>query len=127
VATSTIRSSRKYTTLTTGTFTSGHWIDNTELYCNAATLLRNGKVLIALGTYFPGAAADGIPHELYDSTNGRFAATGMGATLSHSSEVPCPSSTLLPDGKVLLTWDTPGAELYSPDAGTFSLTGNMLT
>jgi uncharacterized protein YecT (DUF1311 family) len=94
----------------------------------SATLLPNGKVLIAGGasTGYGGAALGSA--ELYDPSTGRFTATGnlVYARKGHAA-------TLLPDGKVLISGGyaeddvTPGStsyvsipELYDPASGTFS-------
>jgi len=112
-----------------GTFkATGSMLVPRELH--TATLLPNGKVLIAGGV-------DTVPHvstsaELYDPSSGVFSATG-------SMSVPRSShtATLLPDGKVLITGgsagilnqasgvDTTTAELYDPLTGTFTPTGQM--
>jgi hypothetical protein len=91
-----------------------------------ATLLMNGKVLVA------GGATDGdlsrTAAELYDSATGTFSGTGNMIT-GHVSG----TATLLPDGTVLLagSWLWPGslanAELYDPVKGGFTATGNMIT
>jgi hypothetical protein len=94
---------------------------------HTATLLNNGKVLVAGGT-----DANGSPvatAEIYDPTTGTFSTTGNMATArAHFA------ATLLANGKVLVTGglDTSGnplatAEIYDPTAGTFSATtGNMV-
>ena len=97
----------------------------------SATLLANGKVLLTGGEnewhYLTYA-------ELYDSSTGTFCITGN-MTASRSWH----TSTLLPDGTVLITGgfgDGPlglpqdssalaSAELYDPATGSFSATGTM--
>jgi hypothetical protein len=83
---------------------------------HTATLLANGKVLIAggvintqQGTYLASA-------EIYDPSTGAFTATGTMIASDGWSQ-----STLLPDGRVLIVEDG-NAEIYDPASGTFSLT-----
>lgn len=94
---------------------------------HTATLLANGKVLIAGGGMETA--------ELYDPTTGTFALTG-----SMSARRAGHSATLLADGKVLIAGGyisdsgdvatnpdlLASAELYDPATGSFSRTGNML-
>ena len=90
-----------------------------------ATLLNNGKVLFVswcyTGTGFGCFPADA---ELYDSDTGTFAATG------NRNFEGADTSTLLPNGKVLITRGYPPAEpyaswakLYDPSTGAFTATG----
>jgi hypothetical protein len=87
-----------------------------------ATLLNNGKVLIAGGASVPAA-------ELYDPFTETFTPTG------DMTEAGADTATLLPNGAVLVTRcvdycddaSNPGhAELYDPSTGTFSRTGDMV-
>jgi len=79
---------------------------------HTATLLPNGKVLIAGG----GSAT----LELYDPSTGTSTATGA---MTASNAVV--SATVLPDGRVLLI-ETENAELYDPSTGTVTPTGSMV-
>ena len=100
----------------TGTFTATG--DMTTAWArrgHTATLLADGRVLIADDSNGPSLAAA----ELYDPVTGTFSATGDRIAFWSGH----PTTTLLPDGRVLLAdW---GAELYDPVTGTFSRTGNM--
>ena len=90
-----------------------------------ATLLPNGKVLIAGGMEANGRYDASA--ELYDPQKGTFAATA-GMSVARS----CHTATLLPGGKVLLAGGARGAddhvataELYDPATGRFQPTGSM--
>jgi hypothetical protein len=90
---------------------------------HTATLLANGKVLVAGGYQrnLPGILASA---ELYNPSTGTFVPTGaMTAPRTHHT------ATLLPDGRVLLAGGAGfnlSAELYDPSTGTFTATGNMI-
>jgi N-acetylneuraminic acid mutarotase len=90
-----------------------------------ATLLPDGKVLVAGGLHSGALAAAA---ELYDPGNGSWTATG---------NMPTPradhTATLLPDGKVLVSGgsDSNGplaaaAELYDPGNGSWAATASMV-
>jgi hypothetical protein len=97
-----------------GTFTATGNMTKARMY-STATLLPDGKVLIAGGD-FPGLNSAGSA-ELYDPSTGTFSTTGNMLTQSREGH----TSTLLPDGTVLLSggWDCCGyslntAEIYRP-------------
>jgi hypothetical protein len=111
----------------TGTLTS-------ERYAHSATLLQNGRVLVAGGFGNTNDCQDvGVQAqntaELYDPVTGLFTSTGnMNAVRSYHTATP------LENGKVLVTGgsDSAGngsarAELYDPKMGTFTTTGSMAT
>jgi hypothetical protein len=84
-----------------------------------ATLLMNGKVLVA------GGYDDGGVHstaQLYDPFAGAFSSTGN-MHAGHTDH----TANLLPDGAVLVagTLFADGPDLYSPATGAFIATGNM--
>jgi hypothetical protein len=79
---------------------------------HTATLLRNGRVLIAGGLH-------DLSAELYDPATGTFSATGS-MTIVEGGHV----ATLLSDGRVLVAGEA--AEIYDPTAGTFTRTGPMV-
>ena len=117
---------------TPGTFTAtGSMI--TPRGEHSATLLQDGRVLIAGGANY---GSDGFrllaSAELYDPATGTFSLTGS-MTTARSGH----TATLLPDGRVLITGGDPAgpkgevrkstAELYDPSTGLFTATGNMAT
>jgi Galactose oxidase, central domain len=105
----------------TGTFTTTGNL-NTGRYGHTATLLSNGKVLIAGGVNGSTTLSSA---ELYDPATGTFSVTGS---------LPCAcyfTATALPTGKVLFTGGINGTTalvtslLYDPTSGTFVSTGNL--
>jgi hypothetical protein len=110
----------------TGTFSPAGSIENDQVVCSLATLLTNGKVLLSVGTWWPPAGVLGVPPYLYDPTTETFAATGKYVTLANLDEAVCPIEVLLADGKVLTTWESAYAEVYSPDTGMYLPTGDLI-
>ena len=92
---------------------------------HTATLLPNGKVLVA-GGEVPARSLSSA--ELYDPASGTWSATG---SLSTAREFH--TATLLPNGKVLVAGGQnnnvalSSAELYDPALGTWSATGSLST
>src|SRR6266550_3634306 len=98
---------------------------NTARDNHTATLLPNGKVLVAGGagniSNFLNSA------ELYDPASGSWTATGSLNTARYSH-----TATLLPNGKVLVAGGFNGsfltsAELYDPASGSWTATGSLNT
>jgi N-acetylneuraminic acid mutarotase len=90
----------------------------------SATLLRDGRVLVAGGSDF--FSVLGVA-QLYDPDTGTWTVTGSMVTARQG-----PSATLLPDGNVLVVGGTAddggllaSAELYDPGTGSWATTGSL--
>jgi hypothetical protein len=114
-----------------GSFSLTAEIDPARQY-QTATLLPNGKVLVA-GGYGSGGVGWLIDCQLYDPQKSDFVETGRLSTRRDAH-----TATLLPNGKVLVAGGEEvnergfsvllaSAELYDPASGLFSLTGSMVT
>src|SRR4029434_3988894 len=106
---------------------SGTWEETGSLanarYGHTATLLPNGKVLVAGGYNLDSGYL--VSAELYDPVSGTWSATGslMIERVGHTA-------TLLPNGKVLVAGGAfdrhLASELYDPASGTWSATGSLM-
>ncbi len=116
---------------------SGTWSDTGRLNLDdtlvrpTATLMRSGKVLVAGGLLCNSNSCSNGTNiaKLYDPASGAWSSTG---NLNTGRELH--TATLLPNGKVLIAGGfidtgfgttTNSAELYDPDTGTWSITGNL--
>lgn len=124
------------TVVPSGFFQTGSM--TTPRFSHTATLLNTGNALFAGGiasykVFYRGSQSTCIAvatdhAELFDPLNGTFAPTGPMSTLRVNH-----TSTLLQDGKVLVTGgDTalqgPGtAEIFDPATAVFTATGNMIS
>jgi hypothetical protein len=93
----------------------------TPRYYATATVLPDGKVLVAGGYVIPDAETDVA--ELYDPSTGSWTAIANAHAWSGHH-----SATLLRDGKVLVVGlgDPQSAKLYDPASGTWMSTGDVL-
>jgi N-acetylneuraminic acid mutarotase len=93
---------------------------------HTATLLTNGKVLVAGGCYSACGIYNMPNAELYDPATGQWSATG-----SMSNARAQHTATLLPNGKVLVAGGISGsnivasAEIYDPTSGIWSPAPSM--
>jgi Tol biopolymer transport system component len=104
---------------------SGTWTPTgkmvTPRFAFAATLLRDGRVLVAGGSD-PASGKPLTSAELYDPGTGKWSATGSPRRVRDFG-----TATLLLDGRVLVVGSDTSAELYDPATGTWTVTANMIT
>lgn len=112
---------------------SGRWTATGNMvaqrYYHTATLLPNGKVLVA------GGGCCVLNHsfasaELYDPSTGKWSATGsMIASRAYITAALLPNGKVLVSGGLVVRNEVPqpiaSAELYDPDSGTWTATGDM--
>jgi hypothetical protein len=105
---------------------------NTSRYLHSTTTLNTGQILVAGGINCPSAGPCSYlsSAEIYDPASGAFTNTG---SMAQARSAP---AVLLSNGNVLIAGgyacDTAGncsslssAEIYNPNLGTFSSTGNL--
>jgi large repetitive protein len=106
----------------TGTWTGAGYLNNARIN-HTATLLPNGKVLVAGGVN----NVDLATAELYDTASGNWTITGVLAAARYNH-----TATLLPNGEVLVAGGIgnngflSSAELYDPVSGTWTNTGALV-
>ena len=95
----------------------------TPRYYHSATLLADGRVLLAGGTQNVNVGASVFTAEIYDPSAGVFAPTGnLNAGAGSVFAFTGPVTALLPDGRVFVAGAN-NPEVFDPQSGTFTLTG----
>ncbi|HJW22465.1 MAG TPA: kelch repeat-containing protein [Candidatus Limnocylindrales bacterium] len=121
------RTAELYDPITRSWTATGSMIED-RLQGHTATLLPNGKVLVAGGRGAPTETIVGLASaEVYDPATGTWTATG-----SMSEDRMDHTATLLPNGEVLVAGGgdsgaLASAQLYDPATGTWAATGSMIT
>jgi Galactose oxidase, central domain/Kelch motif len=111
---------------TTGTWSAPGSMATARL-AHTATLLGNGKVLVAGGTYYDGGYVRLKSAELFDPATGTWNPTAAMATARNAH-----TATELANGSVLVAGgydgsNTATAELYFPVSSSWSNTGSLIT
>src|SRR5262249_14720724 len=103
-------------------FIAGHLQMSAPRYGHTATLLANGRVLLAGGSNLSGTAFSST--DIFDPAIPMFS-PGPGMTTPRVGH----TATLLPNGQVLITGGLglASAEVYDPATGAFTPTGSMTT
>gem|GEM_PF-658207 len=121
---STFQTTVQIYNISTGTWSTGASM-TTARVAHAAVLLNSGKILVAAGYNSSGSVGSS---EIYDVSTNTWTA---GPALNVARNAP--SAMLLADGKVLLAGgeyapgrSTATAEIYDPDAGTWTLDPRFL-
>ena len=111
----------------TGTFSAAGDLNHLH-NSHAATLLNDGRVLVSGGGGQTGPRPFSTDAELFDPATGTWMDTGQMAQARFAH-----TSTLLPDGRVLVTGGQIGfsapitsAEIWNPATGAWSPTANMI-
>ena len=101
----------------TGMFTPTGSMTTARTWGHTATLLSNGRVLIAGGSARRDILQPLASAELYDPATGTFTPTGSMTIVQRAGP-----ATLLVDGRVFVAGET-NAEIYDPAGGAFAPTG----